>query len=117
MGGAALGKLATSRQGRTDLPCLTVRRPLLSRPSRARNESWNIPLILPIGISEAAKEFPLLEDQHQVSRGDDGYEEDVHAQVIDDEGVSYHSDACAQIPGMTHHSINPLPQQSALSLL
>ena len=60
-----------------------------SQPSsRAWNESWNIPLILPIGISEAAKEFPLLEDQHQVSRGDDGYEEDVHAQVIDDEGVS-----------------------------
>jgi hypothetical protein len=30
-------------------------------PSQVGNQSWNIPLILPIGISETVKELPLLE--------------------------------------------------------
>jgi hypothetical protein len=32
-----------------------------------RNEAWNIPLILPIGVSEAVNEISLFEDQQQVS--------------------------------------------------
>jgi hypothetical protein len=89
---------------------------LIGHPSPAGNESWNVPLIFAIGISEAVQEFPLLEDEQPASRRDDGHEEDVQPQVVDEESVGDDSNACAQVAGMTHHSIDPLPQQLALSL-
>jgi hypothetical protein len=38
--------------------------------------------------SESIKEFPLLEDEHQISRRHRGYDEEIQSQVIDEQNAS-----------------------------
>jgi len=59
----------------------------------ARNESWNLPLVLPIFLSKAVNEFPLLEHSHHVSRRHQHKDEDVQPCVVDEQGVGNYADA------------------------
>src|SRR5262249_3642366 len=81
----------------------------------ARHEAWDVPLILPIRVAEAVNEIPLFEDQHQVSWRYRGNRQDVHTHEIDDEDACKQSDSGAEIPGVSHDSIDSIPQQPALS--
>jgi hypothetical protein len=81
---------------------------LLSGPTR--NDSWDLPLILPVFLSKTVKQFSFLEDEHRVSQREQQEDQNIYAHIVDKESVGNDSEARAQVSRMAYYSIDSVLQ-------
>jgi hypothetical protein len=98
-------------------PATVAVRSFSLRLAEAWNDLWNFALILPIFVSKAVNELPFLEREHHESRREHREDQDIYANIVNDESVGNDSDARAEVPRMTYCSIDSILQQLALSML
>src|SRR5262245_46191027 len=65
-----------------------------------RNQSWNLPLILPIFLSKALNQFPLLPHNHQVSHWYQQNQHNIQPCVIDQQGIGNDAEPGAEVTRM-----------------